>query len=81
MTTELREVLGLMPPATGPIARDFRAAGEDIPSKPDAEQAFVLNWLIGLAYEMDPLTLDYRGRYRQLADPGKIGRGKKTLRR
>jgi hypothetical protein len=54
MTTELREVLGLMPLATGPIARDFRAAGDDIPSKPEAEQAFVLHWLIGLALRHGP---------------------------
>ena len=49
MTPEQRDVLGLMPLGTGPIARDFRAAGEDIPTKPEAEQAFVLHWLIGLA--------------------------------
>jgi hypothetical protein len=54
MTTELREVLGLMPAATGPIARDFRGAGEDIPNKPEAEQAFVLHWLIGLALRNGP---------------------------
>ena len=54
MTAELREVLGLMPLATGPIARDFRAAGEDIPNKPEAEQAFVLHWLIGLALRNGP---------------------------
>jgi hypothetical protein len=54
MTTELREVLGLMPAATGPIARDFRAAGEDIPNRLEAEQAFVLHWLIGLALRNGP---------------------------
>jgi hypothetical protein len=54
MTTELREVLGLMPAATGPIARDFRASGKDIPNRPEAEQAFVLHWLIGLALRHGP---------------------------
>lgn len=54
MTPELREILGLMLAATGPIARDFRGSGEDIPSKPEAEQAFVLHWLIGLALRNGP---------------------------
>lgn len=49
ITPELQEVLGLMVFTTGPIAHAFRAAGEDIPHKAEAEQAFVLHWLTGLA--------------------------------
>lgn len=51
MTPALREVLGLMIMTTCPIAHGFRAAGESIPEKTEAEQAFVLHWLIGLALE------------------------------
>ena len=51
MTPALREVLSLMVMTTCPIAHGFRAAGEDIPPKTEAEQAFVLHWLIGLALE------------------------------
>lgn len=51
MTPALREVLGLMVFTTGPIAQAFRAAGEDIARKAEAEHAYVLHWLIGLALE------------------------------
>lgn len=54
MTPELREVLGLMVFTTGPIAHGFREAGEDIDCKVEAEQAFVLHWLIGLALQHGP---------------------------
>lgn len=49
LTDALRDVLGLMVFTTGPIAHAMRAAGENIPEKAEAEQAFVLHWLIGLA--------------------------------
>jgi hypothetical protein len=54
LTPELREVLGLMCFTTGPIARGFRAAGEEIERNVEAEQAFVLHWLIGLALQHGP---------------------------
>lgn len=50
-TPALQEVLGLMIMDTCPIAHAFRAAGEPIPTKTEAEQAFVLHWLIGLALQ------------------------------
>lgn len=49
MTPALREVLSLMIFTTGPIGHAFRDAGEEIEC--EAEQAFVLHWLIGLALE------------------------------
>lgn len=49
ITPELEEILGLPIFITAPIAHAFRAAGEAIPNKVEAEQAFVLYWLIGLA--------------------------------
>jgi hypothetical protein len=51
LTPALSEVLGLMIFTTGPLAHAFRAAGENIPPKAEAEQAFVLHWLIGLALQ------------------------------
>ena len=47
----LREILGMPNFQTGPIARAFRAAGHDIAPKMEAEQAFVMHWLIKLALE------------------------------
>jgi hypothetical protein len=49
LTPDLREVLGMMIMQTCPIAHGFQAAGYDIPKKTEAEQAFVLHWLVGLA--------------------------------
>jgi hypothetical protein len=49
LTPVLAEVLGLMTFQTCPIAHVFRAAGTAIPHQTEAEQAFVLHWLIGLA--------------------------------
>lgn len=49
LTPALAEVLGLMIFKTGPIAHGFRAAGHNIKPKVEAEQAFVLHWLIKLA--------------------------------
>jgi len=51
LTPELGEVLGMMVFETCPIAHAFRAAGRDIAPKTEAEQAFVLHWLIGVALE------------------------------
>ncbi|NEV77918.1 hypothetical protein DYI24_12810 [Rhodopseudomonas sp. BR0C11] len=49
MTPELREVLGKICFQLAPIAQAFRAAGHEIEEKAEAEQAFVLHWLIKLA--------------------------------
>lgn len=46
MTPELEHVLGLMNFRTGPIAHVFQKAGFAIPTKCEAEQAFVLDRLI-----------------------------------
>jgi hypothetical protein len=51
MTPALREVLGIMIFTTGPIAHALRDSGVEIPRKAEAEQAYVLHWLIGLALE------------------------------
>lgn len=51
LTPELSEVLGMPMWETGPLAHAFRAAGRDIPRKAEAEQAFVLHWLTGLALQ------------------------------
>lgn len=48
LTGPLREVLGLMVFETGPVAHIFRAGGAAIDQKVEAEQAYVLHWLIGL---------------------------------
>ncbi len=49
MTPEIREVLGLMNFRTGPLAHLFRAAGADIRTKCEDEQAFVLFRFLHLA--------------------------------
>jgi hypothetical protein len=54
MTPELEDVLGLPIFTTAPLAHAFRAAGENIPHKVEAEQAFVLHWLIGLVLAHGP---------------------------
>jgi hypothetical protein len=51
ITPELKEILGMMVFELSPIAHGFRAAGENIPTRAEDEQAFVLHWLIGLALE------------------------------
>ncbi len=51
MTPEIGEVLGLMNFRTGPLAHLFRAAGADIPTKCEAEQAFVLFRFMHLALQ------------------------------
>ena len=48
-TPALTQVLSMMLWQTGPIAHAYRAAGHAIPRKAEAEQAFVLHKLIGLA--------------------------------
>lgn len=44
----------------GPLAHGFRAAGYDIPEKAEAEQAFMLHWLI-------PFALEHGDRWRAAA--------------
>lgn len=51
ITAELTEVLELMIFTTGPMAHVFQAAGVDVPKKAEAEQAFILHWLIKLALD------------------------------
>jgi hypothetical protein len=46
LTPTLAHVLGFMNFRTGPMAHVFRAAGHDIATKCEAEQAFVLDWMI-----------------------------------
>jgi hypothetical protein len=58
ITPELQEILGMPNFRCSPIAHAFRANGEAIPPKSEAEQAFVLFWLVGLALEHGP---DWRG--------------------
>lgn len=48
MSQELRDILGLMIFETEPLAQTFRAAGAQIPRKAEAEQAYVMHWLIKL---------------------------------
>ncbi|MDF7810483.1 hypothetical protein [Hymenobacter sp. YC55] len=48
MTPELEFVLGWPNFKCGPYAQLFRATGAKIPPKAEAEQAFVLNWLVRL---------------------------------
>lgn len=50
-TDALTEVLSLMLYTTTPIAHAMRAAGADISTKCEAEQAHVLHWLIQLALQ------------------------------
>lgn len=61
MTPQLEHVLGLMNFSTGPIAHRFQAAGRDIKRKAEAEQAFVLDWLIRL-------VLQHGDRWAEVAD-------------
>lgn len=51
MTAALAELLGLMNFRTGPIAQVYRAAGAEIRTKCEDEQAFVLDRFIRLALE------------------------------
>ena len=51
MTTALADVLGLPNFRTGPIAHVYRAAGADIRTKCEDEQAFVLDRFLRLALE------------------------------
>jgi hypothetical protein len=48
ITPELETALGLMVWNTGKIAAVLRSGGEEITRKAEAEQAYVLHWLIGL---------------------------------
>lgn len=49
LTPDIKDVLSLMMWETGPIAHVFQSAGRDIARKGEAEQAFVMHWLIHLA--------------------------------
>ncbi len=51
MTPQLEDVLELMNFRTVPIAHALRTGGADIPRKTEAEQAFVLHWMIKLAID------------------------------
>ena len=51
ITPELEYALGLMVWNTGKIAAVLRSGGEEITRKAEAEQAYVLHWLIGLCLE------------------------------
>lgn len=48
---EATEALSFLSFNTGPIAHLFRAAGHDIPRKIEAEQAFVLRWMLKLVHQ------------------------------
>lgn len=48
LTDDLQEVLGWPNFRCAPIAHLFRDAGADIARKAEAEQAYVLDWLIRL---------------------------------
>lgn len=48
MSQELRDILGMMLMETTPLAHSFRAAGAQIPHKVEAEQAYIMHWLIKL---------------------------------
>ena len=54
LTPDLAEVLGLMIFTTAPIAHKLREGGAEIAHKVEAEQAYVLHLLIGLALEHGP---------------------------
>lgn len=51
MTPELERILGMPNFVCGPFARAFREGGADIPTKAEAEQAFVIHKLIGFYLE------------------------------
>lgn len=52
LTAELREVLGMPNFQRAPFAHAFRDAGRaEIERRAEAEQAFVLHWLIGIVLE------------------------------
>jgi hypothetical protein len=51
LTPDLQAILGIPNFQAGPIARVFREAGAPIPPKAEAEQAYLLHWLLRLAAE------------------------------
>ncbi|UEP49613.1 hypothetical protein LMA00_07655 [Burkholderia ambifaria] len=51
ITPELRDVLGRPNFWCGPIAHEMRAAGADIKTKAEDEQAHVLHWLVKLVLD------------------------------
>jgi len=60
LTPALREVLSMMCFQLGPLAHGFRSAGYDIETSAEAEQSFMLHWLI-------PFALEHGDRWRQMA--------------
>lgn len=46
LNADLMQILGRMCFACGGIAEVFRRSGQDIPRKAEAEQAFVIHWLL-----------------------------------
>lgn len=68
MTPTLEHVLGFMNFRTGPIAHVFQAAGFPIPTKCEAEQAFVLDRMIRAVLEhgdtwSEVFTADIKAQY------------------
>lgn len=62
LTPDLSEILGMMVFNSGPIAHAFRDAGRaDIKRKCEAEQAFVLHWLLTLCLEHGALWRRHAG--------------------
>lgn len=62
LSDDLREILGRPNFMCCKIANAFRLAGRaEIPNKAEAEQAYVLHWLVKLA-------LDHPGDWRKVAD-------------
>ena len=51
LTDELRFVMGRPNFWCGPLAHVFQAAGYDIPKKAEAEQAFIIHWLVKLVLQ------------------------------
>src|SRR5262249_13820792 len=51
LTPELHQVLGIPNFRCSPIAAAFRNAGATIAPRAEAQQAFVLHWLVGLALQ------------------------------
>lgn len=60
MTPALREVLGMICFELAPLAHGLRAAGYEIEPRAEAEQAFMLHWLI-------PFALEHGDNWRQAA--------------
>ncbi|MCA8324066.1 hypothetical protein [Burkholderia cepacia] len=77
MTAELRDVLGRPNFWCGPIAHEMRAAGADIKTKAEDEQAHVLHWLVKLVLdhgaEWQPVAAEELRAIRNKADAARTG--------